>query len=182
MARDKKKATGQSKKPEDDAMVDDTVGANPEDPRDSDGDDFLQSDDNDADEKEEENIPMRASARQTKIPRKQVVATTPARSTKAEDRSECTPWYVTFLGVKIETAEYLHDMENLARPFHWIKLTEKTISMIVKGCRDQNIHVSVSVSATNKMALLAFLCMHHQRIQRPLLDMTSIDEDMLDVS
>jgi len=131
-----------------------------------------------AEEKEEETIPMRASARRTKIPRKQAAAMTPARSTTAEDRSECTAWYVTFLGVKTETAEYLHDMENLAKPFHWVKLTEKTISMIVKGCRDQNIHVSVS--AINKMVLLAFLCMHHERIQRPLLDMTSINEDMLD--
>jgi len=175
MARDKKTATGRSKKPEDDAMVDDAEGADSDDPKDSDDYDLLPSDD---DDDGEENIPLRAPAKQAKIPRKQTAATIPARSTKAEDRSECTAWYVTFLGVKVETAEYLHDMEHLTKPFHWIRLNEKTISMIVKGCRDANIHVSVS--ASNKMALLAFLCMHHDRIQRPLLDMTSIDEDMLD--
>ena len=175
MARDKKTATGRSKKPEDDAMVDDAEGADSDDPKDSDDYDLPPSDD---DDDGEENIPLRAPARQAKVPRKQTAATIPARSTKAEDRSECTAWYVTFLGVKVETAEYLHDMEHLTKPFHWIRLNEKTISMIVKGCRDANIHVSVS--ASNKMALLAFLCMHHDRIQRPLLDMTSIDEDMLD--
>ena len=53
-------------------MVDDTVGVNPNDQRDSDKEDLLPSDDDVA----EEIIPMRASAKQTKIPRKQVAATT----------------------------------------------------------------------------------------------------------
>ena len=179
MARstDKKAATDRSKKPEHDAMVDDPEGSDPEDPKDSDEYDLLPSDDEDEGD-EEEKIPLKPPAKQDKIPRKKAAATIPARSTKAEDRAECTTWYETFLGVRMETAKYLYDMEGLTKPFHWTKLNEKMISMIVKGCRDASIHVSVS--ASNKMALLAFLCMHRHRIQRPLLDMTSIDEDMLD--
>ena len=94
-----------------------------------------------------------------KVPRKQTSGKTPARSTRAEDRSVCTQWYVHFLGVKGAAADYLHDLEDLVKPSDWVKLTEKTISVILKGCRDQNIHVSAT--AIGKMALLAFLCMHH---------------------
>jgi hypothetical protein len=50
--------------------------------------------------------------------------------------------------------------------------------MIVKNCRDSEIHVNAT--AANKMVLLAFLCMHQERIQRPLLELTSVDEDILD--
>ena len=92
-------------------MVDDTEDADPDHPKDSDDDDLLPSDD---DDEGEENIPLKVPAKQAKILRKQTAATIPARSTKAEDRSECTAWYVTFLGVKVETAEYLHDMEHRA--------------------------------------------------------------------
>jgi hypothetical protein len=85
---------------------------------------------------------------------------------------------MTFLGIKQAAADYLHDLEDLTKPSNWAKLTEKTISVIVKGCRDKNIHISAT--AINKMMLLNFLCMHHERIQRPLLDLTCVDEDMLD--
>jgi hypothetical protein len=177
--RDRKKATGQPKKPEDDAM-EDIGGLGPNDRRDPDEEGLsagLGSDKEDDvdDDSGEERIAMNTS---TRVPRKQTATKTPARLTAAEDHSECTAWYEHFLGVKANTAEYLHDQEDLTKPSTWVKLNEKTISMILKGCRDQNIHVSAS--AVNKMALLAFLCMHHERIQRPLLDMTSIDEDMLD--
>jgi hypothetical protein len=50
--------------------------------------------------------------------------------------------------------------------------------MIVKNCRDSEIHVNAT--AASKMVLLAFLCMHQERIQRPLLELTSVDEDMLE--
>jgi hypothetical protein len=130
--------------------------------------------DDDDDEDEEETIPMGGGT--GKVPRKS--SKTPARSTADEDRMVCTSWYVTFLGVKQAAADYLHDLEDLTKPSNWAKLTEKTISVIVKGCRDQGIHVSAT--AINKMMLLTFLCMHHERIQRPLLDLTCVDEDMLD--
>ena len=78
MARDKKTATGRSKKPEDDAMVDDTEDADPDHPKDSDDDDLLPSD---GDDEGEENIPLKSPAKQAKIPRKQSAATIPARST-----------------------------------------------------------------------------------------------------
>ena len=83
-----------------------------------------------------------------------------------------------FLGVKDAASNYLYDLEDLVKPSDWVELTEKTISVVVKGCRDKGIHVSAT--AINKMALLAILCMHHERILRPLLDMTSINEDMMD--
>ena len=121
---------------------------------------------------------MSGTGSTSKVPRKQIPGKTPARSTRAEDRTVCIHWYVTFLGVKQPAAEYLHDLEDLVKPSDWLKMTDKTISAIVKGCRDQRIHVSAT--ATGKMGLLAFLCMHHERIQRPILDMTSIDEDMLE--
>ena len=77
MARDKKTATGRSKKPEDDAMVDDAEGADSDDPKDSDDYDLLPSDD---DDEGEESIPLRAPAKQAKIPRKQTAATIPAQN------------------------------------------------------------------------------------------------------
>ena len=167
MARDTKKVEVQPKPS--DVMDEEAVL---DDPKDSDEDPMPSGKgDDEEDSDEEELIPMR-------VPRKQTAVKTPARPTKAEDRAACTAWYQTFLGVKANAAEYLYDEEDLDKPSTWVKLNDKTISMIVKGCRDRSIHVSAS--AVNKMGLLAFLCMHHERIQRPLLDMTSIDEDMLE--
>jgi hypothetical protein len=110
-----------------------------------------------------------------RVPRKTKI---PARSTAAEDRATCVAWYVTFLNLKQDAAEYLYDQEDLTKPSNWAKLNEKTIGMIVKNCRDSEIHVNAT--AANKMVLLAFLCMHQERIQRPLLELTSVDEDMLE--
>jgi hypothetical protein len=125
----------------------------------------------DEDSEDEEELPLSGPGRVLKVPRKQTSGKVPACPTPEEDRTVCTQWYVTFLGVKEATAEYLHDLEDLVRPSDWVKLTDKTISVIMKGCRDQSIHVSAT--AIGKMGLLAFLCMHHERIQRPILDMTS---------
>jgi hypothetical protein len=50
--------------------------------------------------------------------------------------------------------------------------------MIVKGSREREIHVNATTA--NKMVLLAFLCKHQERIQRPLLELTSVNEDMLE--
>ena len=181
MARDRdnrKKATGQPKTS--DAMDEGVVPDEPrdsDDPKDSDEDDPEKEDDEESAGEPEDTIMMNPAAR-IKVPRKTNGTKTPARTSKADDRLICTAWYQTFLGVKSTAAEYLYDQEDLDKPSTWVKLNDKTISMIVKGCRDQSIHVSVS--AVIKMGLLAFLCMHHERIQRPLLCLTSIDEDMLD--
>ena len=167
MARDRdnrKKATGQPKTS--DAMDEGVV---PDEPRDSDEDDPEKEDDEESAGEPEDTIMMNPAAR-VKVPRKTNATKTPARTSKADDRLICTAWYQTFLGVKSTAAEYLYDQEDLDKPSTWVKLNDKTISMIVKGCRDQSIHVSVS--AVNKMGLLAFLCMHHERIQRPLLCLT----------
>lgn len=110
-----------------------------------------------------------------RVPRKTKI---PARPTAAEDRATCVAWYVTFLNLKQDAAEYLYDQEDLTKPSNWAKLNERTIGMIVKNCRDSEIHVNAT--AANKMVLLAFLCMHQERIQRPLLELTSVDEDMLE--
>jgi len=110
-----------------------------------------------------------------RVPRKTKI---PARSTAAEDRATCVAWYVTFLNLKQDAAEYLYDQEDLTKPSNWAKLNERTIGMIVKNCRDSEIHVNAT--AASKMVLLAFLCMHQERIQRPLLELTSVDEDMLE--
>ena len=180
MARpsDRKKATGQRNKPPDEDAME---GVTTDGQRNSDEDELLPGHDSDKDEddedSDEEAIPMRQAV-PISVPRKKTATKTLARSTKAEDRATCTAWYQTFLGVKTNAAEYLYDEEDLDKPSTWVKLSDKTISMIVKGCRDSSIHVSAS--AVNKMGLLAFLCMHHERIQRPLLDLTSIDEDMLE--
>jgi hypothetical protein len=116
--------------------------------------------------------PMRGMQR---VPHKTKI---PARSTAAEDRATCVAWYVTFLNLKQDAAEYLYDQEDLTKPSNWAKLNERTISMIVKNCRDSEIHVNAT--AASKMVLLAFLCKHQERIQRPLLELTSVDEDMLE--
>ena len=126
----------------------------------------------DADDDEEtleQMLGIQSVTRKTKIP---------ARSTAAEDRATCVAWYVTFLNLKQDAAEYLYDQEDLTKPSNWAKLNERTIGMIVKNCRDSEIHVNAT--AASKMVLLAFLCMHQERIQRPLLELTSVDEDILE--
>jgi hypothetical protein len=50
--------------------------------------------------------------------------------------------------------------------------------MIVKNCRDGEVHVNAT--AASKMVLLAFLCKHQERIQRPLFEMSNVDKDMLE--
>jgi hypothetical protein len=90
----------------------------------------------------------------------------------------CITWYETFLNLRTDAAEYLYDLEELNKPSNWAKLSEKTINMIVKGSREREIHVNAT--ATNKMVLLAFLCKHQERFQWPLLELTSVDEDMLE--
>ena len=110
-----------------------------------------------------------------RVPRKTKI---PARSTAAEDRATCIAWYELSLNLKQDAAKYLYDQEDLTKPFNWAKLNEKTIGMIVKNCRDSAVHVNAT--AANKMVLLAFLCMHQERIQRPLLELTSVDEDILE--
>ena len=45
----------------------------------------------------------------------------PARSTAAEDRATCVAWYVTFLNLKQDAAEYLYDQEDLTKPTNWAK-------------------------------------------------------------
>lgn len=176
--REKKSAKKAPEEPEDD-VTGGLGGMGLNDDHDPKSDSLLGSgkEDKDSDE-DEEVVPLSGPGKAVKVPRKQTSGKTPARSTPADDRLVCTQWYVHFLGVKDAAAEYLYDLEDLTKPFKWVKLTEKAISVIVKGCRDQNIHVSAT--AIGKMALLAFLCMHHERIQQPLLDMTSINEDMLD--
>ena len=126
MARDRdnrKTATGQPKSS--DAMDEEVV---PDDQKDSDEDPLPSGKGDDEEDSDEEIIPMR-------VPRKKTAVKTPARSTKAEDRAACTAWYQTFLGVKANAAEYLYDEEDLDKPSAWVKLNDKTISMIVKGWR-----------------------------------------------
>ncbi len=151
MARDygnRKKAAVQPKPP--DVMDEEAV---PDDPKDSDEDPPLSDKgDDEGDTDDEELIPMRVPRKTTAV---KTAVKTPARSTEEEDRAACTAWYQTFLGVKPNAAEYLYDEEDLDKPSTWVKLNDKTISMIVKGCRDRSIHVSAS--AVNKMGLLAFL-------------------------
>ena len=128
--------------------------------------------DDDADDDEEtleQMLGLQSGTRKTKIP---------ARSTAAEDRATCIAWYELSLNLKHDAAKYLYDQEDLTKPSNWAKLNEKTIGMIVKNCRDSAVHVNAT--AANKMVLLAFLCMHQERIQRPLLELTSVDEDILE--
>jgi acylphosphatase len=130
-----------------------------------------EEDDDDKNEDEDENVPMSG------LP-KVLGKSTPARSTRVEDRVVCTTWYQTFINVNQEAAAYLYDREELTKPSDWSKLNEKTVGMIVKNCRDGEVHVNAT--AASKMVLLAFLCKHQERIQRPLFEMTNVDEDMLE--
>ena len=120
---------------------------------------------------DDESIPMRGL-------QKVSGNSTPARSTRDEDRVICTTWYETFINLNQDAAAYLYDREDLTKPSDWARLNEKTIGMIVKNCRDGEVHVNAT--AASKMVLLAFLCKHQERIQRPLFEMTNVDEDMLE--
>ena len=48
----------------------------------------------------------------------------------------------------------------------------------MKNSRDSEIHVNATTAS--KMVLLAFLCKHQERIQRPLFKLTNVDKDMLE--
>jgi hypothetical protein len=140
------------------------------DPRDERSDPEEEEDDDDDDMTgEDETIPMRTGTK--RVPQK----ITPACSTREEDRVICITWYETFLNLRPDAAEYIYDLQELTKPANWAKLNEKTINMIVKGSREREIHVNAT--AANKMVLLAFLCMHQERIQRPLRELTSVDEE-----
>ena len=126
-----------------------------------------EEDDDDKNEDGDETVPMKGLSKST-----------PARSTRVEDRAICISWYHTFINVTQEAAEYLYDREELTKPSDWSILNDKTVGMIVKNCRDSDVHVNAT--ATCKMVLLAFLCKHQERIQRPLFEMSTVDEDMLE--
>ena len=159
------------KKPPSKSSDDATAGVEHMSLKDPDDEPYGHEEEDDDKIEEDETIPMRGLP---KVPGK----STPARSTRDEDRVICITWYETFLNLNQAAAEYLYDREDLTKPSDWARLKEKTISMIVKNCRDSDVHVNATAAST--MVMLAFLCMHRERIQRPLFELTNVDEDMLE--
>ena len=138
-----------------------------EDPKDSED-----LEEEDLEEDEEEQVTMKTPSVPRK-PRKKPPVLPPAQ----DDRDLTVNWYLSTLKITGQAARHLYDSEDLTKPSVWAKLDDKTLSQIMKGCRDATIHVPVL--SFKVMQLLVFLCKHHERIQRPLLDLCVINEDML---